>query len=55
MIQLIDHMKLNSKKGQSMDTSILLLRENKIIMGGRGTWVGEGRGSREGGEREKGG
>ena len=47
MIQLTDHMKLNDKKGPSVATSILLRKGKKIIMGGRGTWVIEGKGRRE--------
>lgn len=43
-IQLIDHMKLKKKKVQSMNASVLLRRENKVIMEGRG---------REGPERER--
>ena len=39
-------MKLNKKEDQSVDASVLLKRENKIIMGGRG---------REGSRRERGG
>jgi hypothetical protein len=31
-------MKLKKKEDQSMDASILLRRENNIIMGGRGRW-----------------
>jgi hypothetical protein len=37
MIQLTDHIKC-----QSVDATVLLRRENKIIMGDRG-WEGEGR------------
>ena len=48
MIQLTDHMKLKNKEDQSVDTSFLLRRENKIIMGGRGrTWEGEGKGRKK--------
>ena len=35
-IQLIDHRKLNKKKGQSMAASISLRRGKKIIIGGKG-------------------
>jgi hypothetical protein len=35
MIELISHMKLNKKEGQSMDTSIPLKMGNKSIMRGR--------------------
>jgi hypothetical protein len=35
MIQLIDHMNLNKKEGQSVDASKPLRMGNKIIMGGR--------------------
>jgi hypothetical protein len=35
-IKFTDHMKLNKKEEQSVDTSILLRKGNKIIMGGRG-------------------
>jgi hypothetical protein len=34
-IQLTDHMKFKKKGNQSMDTSVLLRRGNKILMGGR--------------------
>jgi hypothetical protein len=33
-IQFTDHMKLKKKEDQSMDTLVLLRRENKIPMGG---------------------
>jgi hypothetical protein len=33
-MQFINHMKLKKKEGQSVDTSILLRRWNKIPMGG---------------------
>jgi hypothetical protein len=36
MIQLINHMKINKNEEQSVDASILLRRENKIIMAQRG-------------------
>jgi hypothetical protein len=35
MIQLIDHMKLEKKEGQSVDSSIPFRRGNKIIIRGR--------------------
>ena len=47
MMQLIDHMKLNKKEGQSVDASIPLRREKKIIRGGRGRDLG-GRGEGKG-------
>jgi hypothetical protein len=50
MIQLIDHMKHKKKKERSVDASVLLRRENKIITGGRG-WEGLER--KRGGERGK--
>ena len=37
MIQLTDNMKLNKKEGHSVDASIPLRWENKIIMVGRGS------------------
>jgi hypothetical protein len=43
LIQLTDHIKLNKKKGLSVDASIPLRGGNKIIMGGRdlgGSWEG---------------
>jgi hypothetical protein len=52
MIQLTDHMKLNKKKDQSVDASIPLRRENKIITGGKGE---RDLGGREEGEWERGG
>jgi hypothetical protein len=51
MIQLTDHMKLTKKENQSVDTSVLLRRGNKINVGGRG-WERLGRKTR--GEKEKG-
>ena len=33
-IHFTDHMKLKKKEGQSRDASVLLIRENKILMGG---------------------
>jgi hypothetical protein len=33
-IQFTDHMKLKKKEDQSVDTSVLLRRENKILTGG---------------------
>jgi hypothetical protein len=47
-IQFTEYMKLNKKEDQSVNASILLRMENKIVMGGRGggTWEGE-RGERE--------
>ena len=36
MIQLTDLMKINKKEDPSENTSFLLRRENKMIMGGRG-------------------
>jgi hypothetical protein len=35
-IKFTKHMKLKKKEDQSMDVSVLLRRENKIIMRGRG-------------------
>ena len=50
MIQPTDHKKFNKKEGPSEDASIPLRRENKIIMGGRGSeelgWKTGGRGER---------
>ena len=40
MTQLIDHIKVNKKENQSVATSILHRRENKIISGGRGRDLG---------------
>ena len=49
--KLTDHMKLKEKKDQSLDSSVLFERGNKIIAGGRGrerrTWDSKG-GSRAG-------
>jgi hypothetical protein len=46
MIKLTNHMKLKKKEAPSVDTLVLLRRENKIITGGRrrkGPWrKGEG-------------
>ena len=42
MVQLTDHMKLKRMKDQRLDASVLLRRENKIIMVDRGR-VGPGR------------
>ena len=36
MIQLPDYMKLNKKEGQSVKTSIPLIKWNQIIMADRG-------------------
>ena len=33
-IQFIDHMKLRKKKDQSVEATVLLKRENKILTGG---------------------
>ena len=43
-------MKLKKKKAQSVDIFVLLRRENKITMGGRGreTWDRERRGRKRG-------
>jgi hypothetical protein len=52
MIQLTDHMKLNKKEGPSVDTSIPLRKDHKIIMGGRwkeAPWWERGQ-ERKGGE-----
>ena len=35
-IQFTDHVKLKKKKDQSVDASVLLRKENEILMGGRG-------------------
>jgi hypothetical protein len=35
MIKLTDHMKINKKENPSMNKTISLIKENKIIMGGR--------------------
>jgi hypothetical protein len=46
-IKLTDHMKLNKKEGQSVESLIPVRRENKIITGGRGRDLGgkvEGKG-----------
>ena len=51
MIQLTDHMKLTKKENQSVDTSVLLRRGNKINVGGR-RWERLGKKTR--GEKEKG-
>jgi hypothetical protein len=50
MIQLTDHMKIKKQEDQSMDTSVLLIRGNKIITGGK-AWMGPGR--KRGGKEEK--
>jgi hypothetical protein len=53
MIQVTDHMKLKRKEDQrEVDASVLLTRENKIILGSRG-WEGLVR-KRRGGERKRG-
>jgi hypothetical protein len=44
-------MKLIKKEGHSVDASSPLRRGNKIIMGSRRTWVGEGRGEERKGVR----
>jgi hypothetical protein len=49
-IQLTDHMKLKKKEHQSVDTLVLLRRENKILTGGRGR---EGLGRKRKGEGDK--
>jgi hypothetical protein len=51
MIQLTDHIKLNKKEDQNVDSSTTLRRGNKIITGGRGR-EGPGRKRGEGGESE---
>jgi hypothetical protein len=52
-IQLKDYMKLKKKEDESVDTSVLLIRGNKIITGGReGRDLGgreKGRGGKSGG------
>jgi hypothetical protein len=36
-IQPTGHMKLKRKEGQSVDVTVLLIKGNKIVTGGRGT------------------
>jgi hypothetical protein len=50
IIQLIDHMKLKGNEDQTVDTSVLLRRGNRII---KGSSVGEGFGRKRRGGREK--
>ena len=58
-IQSTELRKVNKQKGPSEDVSIPLGKEKKIITGGRGILVGEGRGrgkkniSRHGGREKK--